>query len=466
MKAKLLLTTLFIAFCALNINAQSMFWGTSYSGGTNGQGTIFTADHNGGNLHTVYNFVNATGAMPVGRCCLSTNGDIYGCTELGGYGDSCVCYRYSTTTGTFTNIHDLFQYISLGWENMSGMINGPDGAMYGLCALGGANGGGTIFKIDPATDIYTDEFDFVTANGSNAYGTLMVASDGKMYGMSHAGGANNVGVIFSYEPATHTYTKLYVFDNATGASPYYGGLIQGTDGKLYGMTQLGGTSSQGVIFSFDPNSGVYNVLHNFDGTTGGQPYGSLVQATDGNLYGMTYAGGASNLGVVFKYDMTSNTYTDLVDFNGTNGATPKRSLSQGSNGKLFGATYSGGTGSAGVAFSYDIVTNTYTVLSNFSSLTTGSNPNCDLVETAEMNTVGVASNSKPVIGIYPNPATNVLNITGIVQNEVITITDVLGRELSTIKTSQFGKTTLDISNYPSIFFVKLKDGSTTKVVRE
>jgi uncharacterized repeat protein (TIGR03803 family) len=466
MKTKLLFTTMLFVICAMSINGQTMFWGTSETGGSTGSGTIFTCDHNGGSVHTVYNFINATGAMPVGGVCLSTNGDIYGCTYLGGYGDSCVCYRFSTTTGTYTDIHDLFQYTALGWENWSGVINGPDGNMYGLCAAGGANGGGTIFKIDASTDIYTDEYDLTTANGSAAYGKLMLANDGKMYGLTQSGGANNVGVIFSYEPATHTYTKLYVFDNTSGANPYYGGLIQGTDGKLYGMTMNGGTSSFGVIFSFDPTSGVYTLLYSFDGTHGSHPYGSLLQATDGNLYGMTNSGGAGNAGVIFKLDLTTNTYTDLVDFTGTNGSSPERSLTQGSNGKLFGTTKSGGASGSGVAFSYDLATNTYTVLSNFSATTTGSNPSTDLIETSQMSTVGVVSIAKPIVGIYPNPATNVLNITGTTTDEVITCSDILGRELSTIKTNQFGKTTLDISNYPSVFFVKLKDGSTTKVVRE
>ena len=466
MKTKLL-TLLMLAFISWSVNAQTTLWGTSFSGGTNGQGTIFTADASGANFHTVYNFVNATGANPWGRMCVANNGALYGCSDMGGFGDSCVCFRYDINTGTYTNIFNLYQNTLLGWEAETGMMSAADGNLYGTCALGGANGGGALFKIDISTDTYTDLFDFANANGSAPYGGLIQLSDGKLYGTTYSGGANNVGVIFSFDPATSIYTKLYVFDGTNGSNPQLGSLMQGTDGKLYGMTTTGGTTSDGVIFSFDLTTGNFVNLYSFDFTHGATPYGGLIQAANGTLYGMASAGGSGSLGVLFSFNPATNGYTDLLDFNGTNGASPQRSLTIGSTGLLLGTTNGGGLTSEGVAFSFDVNTNTYTKLADFSAATTGSNPNAEINLGPPPATVGIAAlNGAPAISIFPNPATNFITITNTNKDEVIDFTDVLGRNIATIKTSALSKTTVDVSGYPNVFFVRTTNGEVQKIVKK
>jgi uncharacterized repeat protein (TIGR03803 family) len=112
--------------------------------------------------------------------------------------------------------------------------------------------------------------------------------------------------------------------------------VQASDGKLYGMTTYGGSHSAGpnyagVIFSFDPSSSIYTKLKDFDkvnaadplgSPNGTVPLGSLMQASDGKLYGMTEKGGTSGFGVIFSFDPPSSTYIKLQDFNGANGANP------------------------------------------------------------------------------------------------------------------------------------------------
>src|ERR1035438_1783658 len=132
--------------------------------------------------------------------------------------------------------------------------------LYGMTQLGGAIGDGVIFQYNPSTNTYTDKIDFTGRNGSNPDGSLIQASDGNLYGMTSQGGANGLGVIFQYNPSTNTYTKKIDFTGTTGthlgASPR-GSLMQASDGNLYGMTEGGGANNLGVIFQYNPSTNIY-----------------------------------------------------------------------------------------------------------------------------------------------------------------------------------------------------------------
>jgi uncharacterized repeat protein (TIGR03803 family) len=109
-------------------------------------------------------------------------------------------------------------------------------------------------------------------------------------------------------------------------------LNQATNGLLYGLTEKGGANGDGVLFCYDPSADTYTDLLDFQGTANGaNPYGSVVQASNGLLYGMTYNGGANNQGIIFSYNPSTNSnpkYTKLLDFNGANGEYPYGSLIQ------------------------------------------------------------------------------------------------------------------------------------------
>src|ERR1017187_6059208 len=114
-----------------------------------------------------------------------------------------------------------------------------------------------------------------------------------------------------------TFTTLVSFDATDGYWPY-AGLVQATNGYLYGTTYAGGANGLGTVFKIT-QSGTLTTLHSFDGTDGANRYAGVVQATNGYLYGTTYAGGANGLGTVFKITQ-SGTLTTLHSFDGTDGA--------------------------------------------------------------------------------------------------------------------------------------------------
>src|SRR5207244_8199740 len=102
------------------------------------------------------------------------------------------------------------------------------------------------------------------------------------------------------------------------------------------------------------------VKHHFDGTIEGtHPFGDLMQATNGNLYGMTNVGGANNDGTLFEYDIDTDSLLMLFDFAEDSGTLPRGSLMQASNGKVYGMTTSGGSNNGGTLFEFDITSNLF-----------------------------------------------------------------------------------------------------------
>ncbi|HXB12815.1 MAG TPA: choice-of-anchor tandem repeat GloVer-containing protein [Bacteroidia bacterium] len=244
------------------------------------------------------------------------------------------------------------------------LVQATNGRLYGMTSAGGSNSTGVLFYYDIISGEDSVVFSFTGPNGSNPYGTLMQATNGLLYGMTQLGGTWNDGVVFCFNPISEKDSVIFSFNDTNGMNPQ-GSLYQAVDGKLYGMTQYGGSNNDGVIFSIDPITGKDSVLVNFNGTNGAIPYYSnLIQNTDGVLYGMTYGGGLGT-GVLFSYNPITGKDTVLIQFVSSLGAFPYGSLTHDTNGVLYGMTYNGGANGDGVLFSYNPFTFKDSILINF-----------------------------------------------------------------------------------------------------
>ena len=345
------------------------------SGDSEGGGTIFSYDP-AKSLYTFLKvFAEFEGYKPSGNLLQATNGKLYGMTSKGGGGGYKgwglgAIFSFDPSSSTYTKLNNFFDGFD-GAFPYGSLIQAIDGKLYGMTSKGGsgvygvgAGGYGVIFSYDPVTSIYTNLKNFDNTNGSTPFGSLLQANDGKLYGMTSHGGSQNFGVIFSFDPVSSIYTNLKDFDSTNGANPN-AGLVQASDGKLYGMTPFGGSKNTGVIFSFDISTSVITKLMDFDSVNGNIPYGSFMFTMDGKFYGTTSGGGNNNKGVLFSFDPFNSTYTKLKDLEEISGANPKGSLLQEADGKLYGLTYSGGTNGAGVIFSFDPHSFNYTMLNDF-----------------------------------------------------------------------------------------------------
>jgi uncharacterized repeat protein (TIGR03803 family) len=293
----------------------------------------------------------------------------------------------------------LYSFGRVGAYPHAGLVQATNGNLYGTTSEGGANGGGTVFKITPSGKLTTlhsfNSTDYPIAR-------LVQATDGNFYGTTQGGGTSTAcgfgcGTVFKITPSG-TLTTLYSFCSQSGctdgAEPYEG-LIQATDGNFYGTTLFGGASTAcagggcGTVFKITP-SGTLTTLHSFDDTDGYYPQAALVQATNGNLYGTTPGGGAYQEGTVFKIT-SSGKLTTLHSFDGTDGAIPYAGLVQATNGNLYGTTSGGGGYQEGTVFKITS-SGKLTTLHSFHGPPGGAIPNAGLVQATDGNFYGTTIN--------------------------------------------------------------------------
>jgi uncharacterized repeat protein (TIGR03803 family) len=387
-------------FAGLVQGTDGTLYGTTPSGGANDGGTVFKITPSG-TLTTIYNFCSqinngicSDGIAPLAGLFQAANGDFYGTTVFGGAnanrrcnGSSCGTVFKITPTGTLTTIYSFCSQANCtdGANPTARLIQATDGNLYGATYYGGTHGGacgylgcGTVFTITPSGGL-TTVHSFDGTDGKQPAGGLIQATNGNLYGTTYEGGANNCryvpfgcGTVFKMTPGGEL-TTLYRFcaqANCTDGAQPRAGLVQATNGDFYGTTFYGGASPRGAclhhcgtVFKITP-SGTLTTLHSFDVADGSDPIAGLVQATDGDLYGTTFYGGASpngaclhHCGTVFKIS-PRGTLTTIHSFevNAADGYDPSASLVQGTDGKFYGTTGNGGPsgGGDGTVFSLSV----------------------------------------------------------------------------------------------------------------
>src|SRR5437667_212431 len=180
---------------------------------------------------------------------------------------------------------------------------GSDGALYSTTYQGGSFGPGTVFKLNKDGSDYSILHSFSRADNDGRYPQhgLVEGSDGALYGTTYGGGSNNTGTLFKLNKDGTDYSVLRRF-SLTGGDAWapQAGLVEGSDGALYGTTYRGGSNNTGTLFKLNKDGTDYSVLHRFSltGDDGWAPQTGLVEGSDGALYGTTYQGGSNNSGTV------------------------------------------------------------------------------------------------------------------------------------------------------------------------
>jgi len=331
-------------------------YGTTPLGGAHAKGTVFKIDSTG-NLTTLHSFSGppGDGAVPVGGLVQGSDGNFYGTTASGGTFFQGTVFRI-TSSGATAVLHSFNSFLGEGAVPVAGLVQASDGNFYGTTVVGGQHFQGTMFKIDATGNLTTlHSFSGSANDGSNPVAGLVQGSDGNFYVTTPSGGAHFQGIVCRISQGGGGFTVLHAFSGypAEGGVPF-AALVRGNDGDLYGTTAVGGQHFRGTVFKID-EAGTLTTLHSFNGSPdeGANPVAGLVQGSDGNFYGTTVLGGTHSKGTLFGIDATGS-LTTLHSFSGSpnEGALPLAGLVQGSDGNLYGTTTSGGTHGSGTVFNF------------------------------------------------------------------------------------------------------------------
>ena len=314
----------------LTLGSDGNFYGTTWGGGSAGAGTIFKVTSNG-TLTVLYNFPGGTGlGQPIAAPMQASDGNFYGTTTSGGTSGLCGVVYKMTPSGTVSTVHN-FEFAD-GCRPFAVLIEGSDGLLYGTTAGDSYPNQyelGNAFKINVKTGQLTVLYSFDGTHGTRPTAALIEGSDGNFYGTASGGGIalgrplNHGGVLFKLTPSG----SLTVFHNfnpdqssGDGWGPY-GGLIQATDGRFYGPTWAGGGPlGGGSLFSLDLN-GDYSLFYSFDGSAGAIPTSPMMQHTNGNLYGVSSAGGTTSSGTLYSLSYGMGPFVAFVQPSGKVGKT-------------------------------------------------------------------------------------------------------------------------------------------------
>jgi uncharacterized repeat protein (TIGR03803 family) len=385
---------------ALSQGSDGALYGTATEGGSGDRGTVFKLNPNGTGFAVLENLDGATtGGYPLSVLVQGTGGVLYGAAVLGGGGGGGGTVFSLSSGGTGFAVLKPFPVwpnIPGGGQPEAGLIQGTDGALYGTTAFGGSTDGGTVFKLNPDGSGFTALASLAdNTSGSLSTAPLVQGTDGTLYGTANRGGSSGFyGTVFSLDPHGGSLTVLQDFDGVTTGGSPYAGLILGADGLLYGTTSVGGSLGYGTVFSLAQHGGGFTVLLNLDNyTTGGTPsYDGLVQGSDGVLYGTAYRGGTMGYGTVFKLNPDGSGFEVLLAFDGaTTGGQPFGGLMLGADGALYGTTSSGGSGGQGTVFKLNRDGSGFMVVQNFDGATTGSRPFAGLVQGSDGTLYGTTS---------------------------------------------------------------------------
>jgi uncharacterized repeat protein (TIGR03803 family) len=352
-------------FAGLVQGTDGSLYGATVQGGVDTYGTVYKMSRTGV-LTLLHSFDGTDGDEPWATPIQGSDGNYYGTAAQGGSDFEGTIYKM-TPSGSATALYSFCSQANCtdGAGPQANLVQAIDGNLYGTTGGGGAFGGGTVFRITPGGTL-TTLYSFCSmsncADGEYPYAGLVQGADGNLYGTTVYGGlasgSNGYGTLFKIT-LTGALSTIHTFGGPEGEYPG-ADLVLATDGTIYGTAEAGGTSGSclggcGTLFALSP-SGVLTTLHDFQSTDGAIPTGLLL-GTDGNLYGTTELGGVPGAscgtgvgcGTIFRAT-TGGTLTTLYNFCSrsrcADGTSPFAALIEDTDGLLYGTTLYGGTSTA------------------------------------------------------------------------------------------------------------------------
>jgi uncharacterized repeat protein (TIGR03803 family) len=338
----------------LALGSNGLLYGTTQTGGSFNDGTVFSITTNGV-FTSLVSFDSTNGSDPQAAVVQALDGDLYGTTDGGGTNSAGTVFRM-TLEGSLTSLYSFSNKSSV--NPYTPLVQAADGDFYGATADADMPGDGNIFEMT-SNEAPSVIYSFTGGqDGTTPIGALAQGNDGNFYGMTTGGGAYAHGGIFRMTPGG-ALTNIYYFKGLTDGYNPIGALVQGTDGYFYGVTRrntISGLAFYGTIFKVSSN-GVFTTLYALNPFVNGDgeyPFAGLMQATDGNFYGTTLFSSSAENGTLFRIS-PAGAFTTLAIFDGSDdGSQPEAALVQGPDGAFYGTTTAGGPYGKGSIFRLNV----------------------------------------------------------------------------------------------------------------
>ena len=356
------------------ILSGNTLYGTTFGGGSSGNGTLFKVNTNGTGFTILHSFTatpgfpspptNSDGAGPSAGLVLSGN-TLYGTAFNGGSSGVGTVFAVNTNGTGFKTLHS-FTGSSGGAFPSAGLVLSGN-TLYGTTEQGGSSGDGTVFALNTNgtgfTNLHTftaipPSYPYTNSDGAGPNGLIL--SGNTLYGTAFNGGSSGVGTVFAVHTNGTGFTTLHRFTdisgslgtNSDGADPVAGVILSGN--TLYGTAVHGGSSGDGTVFALNTNGTGFTNLHSFNGgSDGANPYAGLILSGH-TLYGTADGGGSSGVGTVFAVHTNGTSFTNLYTFTGGgDGSHPDAGLILSGN-TLYGTARGGGSSGYGTVFSLSL----------------------------------------------------------------------------------------------------------------
>jgi len=348
----------------LVLDGQGNLYGAAAGGNSQFYAGVVFQVNSSGAESLVYDFTAINqGVAPNGALARDASGNFYGTTAGGGY-DKGKCKKYYgcgvvyKLSGGVEQVLYTFKGAADGLEPNGGPVLDASGNIYGTTyrSVGGKGlGSGIVFKVSPdGSETVVHQFGTSKSDGKKPTSGLVIDKKGNLYGTTSEGGgkgqygpglncSDGCGIVYEITAAGQEKI-LYAFkgsQSGDGAAPF-ASLILDKQGNLYGTTYAGGTYGFGTIFKLTPG-GQETVLYSFSGIPdAGNPVGSLLMDSKGNLFGTTSYGGRFDSGTVFELTASGKESVLYSFTGGADGAYPFDGLVMDGAGNLFGTTELGG----------------------------------------------------------------------------------------------------------------------------
>ena len=339
----------------LAMDASGALYGVA-GGGSAGYGAVYKLTPSGSSYQetVLYNFQGGIdGEGPSGKLLIGARGAIFGTTQGGGASSGLGCgtvYRLRLANGVYhkTTLFSFTDCTSMGSTPYSGVITDRTGALYGTTYQGGQSGYGTVFKLTPTGQVYTETVLHSFAGGTDGespWSSVVEGMHGSLFGTTIDGGEGYRGVVYEMAKVGSSYTEkvLHTFKGGKDGENPVAPLIIGTSGILYGTTLSGGSQGGGTAFSLTPTNGGYTerILFPFSPSFFDSPRGGLLMDASGDLFGTTEAGGTLGWGTIYELIPKGTRYAErtLYEFAGqTDGGDPQSTLIMDGLGAIYGTT--------------------------------------------------------------------------------------------------------------------------------